>query len=108
MVFYLVAGFLGVSFLLVPADDATSRVVLYILCQAVMSGDFYLVDTYTPDMFSTDTRNFAFSLLDAISKVRTPGGWGRLSTEVAFLLLTQQPRARIPAPPSFFSLLLSW
>ena len=104
MFFYLVAGFLGVSFLLVPADDATSRVVLYILCQAVMSGDFYLVDTYTPDMFSTDTRNFAFSLLDAISKVRTPGG---PSTEVAFLLLFQQPRARIPAPPRFFSLLLS-
>lgn len=34
-----------------------------------MSGDFYMVDTYTPDLFSTDTRNFAFSLLDAVSKV---------------------------------------
>ena len=69
MIFYLIAGFLGISFLLIPAEAATARVVLYVLCQAVMSGDFYLVDTYTPDMFSTDTRNFAFSLLDAISKV---------------------------------------
>jgi len=34
-----------------------------------MSGNFYMVDTYTPNLFSTDTRNFAFSLLDAVSKV---------------------------------------
>ena len=70
MIFYIVGGLLGISFLLLPYDATTTRVILYVLCQAIMSGDFYLVDTYTPDMFSTDTRNFAFSLLDAISKVR--------------------------------------
>jgi hypothetical protein len=65
-------GLIGISFLLLPADATTARVILYILCQAIMSGDFYLVDTYTPDLFSTDTRNFAFSFLDAVSKVRRP------------------------------------
>ncbi len=70
MIFYIVGGLIGISFLLLPADATTARVILYILCQAIMSGDFYLVDTYTPDMFSTDTRNFAFSFLDAVSKVK--------------------------------------
>ena len=35
-----------------------------------MVSDFFLIDTYTPDVFSTDVRNFTFCLLDSISKVR--------------------------------------
>merc|ERR1711860_410343 len=33
--------------------------------------DFYLVDTYTLEVFSTDKRNFVFGLLDTISKIGT-------------------------------------
>jgi hypothetical protein len=34
-----------------------------------MCGNFYLIIAHTPDLFSTDTRNFAYALLDSISKV---------------------------------------
>jgi hypothetical protein len=36
MIFYFVAGLLGISFLLLPADATTARVVLYILCQVII------------------------------------------------------------------------
>ena len=32
--------------------------------------DFFLIDTYTPDIFSTDVRNLTFCFLDSISKVK--------------------------------------
>ena len=32
-------------------------------------GNFFMLDTYTPDVFSTDVRNVTFSLLDGFSKV---------------------------------------
>lgn len=34
-----------------------------------MVAAFYLLDTYTPDVFSTDVRNATFCFLDSISKV---------------------------------------
>ncbi len=36
MIFYFVGGLLGISFLLLPADATTARVVLYILCQVII------------------------------------------------------------------------
>ena len=33
-------------------------------------GNFFMLDTYTPDVFSTDVRNVTFCLLDGFSKVK--------------------------------------
>ena len=41
------------------------------LAQGLIVGDFFLVDTYAPDVFSTDVRNFTFNFLDGVSKVGT-------------------------------------
>ena len=71
ILFFNVAGFLGIGGYFIPTDAVTASVVVYILCQAFMIGNFYLVIAYTPDLFSTDTRNFAFAFLDAVSKVVT-------------------------------------
>ena len=40
------------------------------LAQGLMIGNFFMLDTYTPDVFSTDVRNVTFSLLDGFSKVQ--------------------------------------
>lgn len=69
ILFYSLAGILGIGFYFIPSEAVTASVVVYLVCQAFMIGNFYLVIAYTPDLFSTDTRNFAFSFLDAISKV---------------------------------------
>ena len=41
------------------------------LAQGIIVGDFFLIDTYAPDIFSTDVRNFTFSFLDSVSKIGT-------------------------------------
>ena len=46
-----------------------SRIVLYVLSQATIVAGFFLIDTYAHEVFSTDTRNFAFLMLDSMSKV---------------------------------------
>ena len=66
---YILGGLLGIAFLLVPASQILVRTVLFILCQGVIVADFFLVDTYTPEVLSTDIRNFGFALLDCSSKV---------------------------------------
>jgi hypothetical protein len=68
--FFFVGGALGVSFLVVPTDQVMVRTVLYILAQGIILADFFLLDTYGPEIFSTDVRNFAFSILDCTSKVQ--------------------------------------
>ena len=41
------------------------------LAQGLIVGNFFLVDTYAPDVFSTDVRNFTFCFLDSVSKIGT-------------------------------------
>ena len=66
---YIVGGLLGIAFLLVPRDQILVRTILFVLCQGVIVADFFLVDTYTPEVLSTDVRNSGFSTLDCCSKV---------------------------------------
>jgi hypothetical protein len=41
--FYNVAGILGIGSYFIPPSMTTAKVVVYILCQALMVGNFYLV-----------------------------------------------------------------
>ena len=45
-------------------------------------GNFYMLDTYTPDVFSTDVRNVTFCLLDGFSKVKKK--FDQLNTYIYF------------------------
>ena len=64
---YIFSGILGLAFLANLSTAAS--VVLFVLLQGWVVSCFFLLDAYTPDLFSTDTRNFAFALLDSVSKV---------------------------------------
>ena len=46
-------------------------------------GNFYMLDTYTPDVFSTDVRNVTFCLLDGFSKVKI-AQWAKIRKIVQF------------------------
>ena len=67
---YLLAGLTGMAFLLVPVGVVMPAVILFVLAQALIVADFFVIDTYVPEVFSTDFRNFVFGLLDSISKVK--------------------------------------
>lgn len=72
MAAYVVSGVLAILFLVVPEENAVGRGVIFIICQSMMLAAFYMIDTYTQDVFSTDVRNSTFNLLDSIGKVREP------------------------------------
>lgn len=69
LIMYGMAGICGVLFWFFPVSWTDARVVLFIVAQGLIVTDFYLVDTYIPEVFSTDTRSFAFAFLDSVSKV---------------------------------------
>lgn len=71
LICYILAGLAGLSFLLIQESKQAVKVVIFVLTQGLIVGNFYLVDTYSPDVFSTDIRNFTFSFLDSISKIGT-------------------------------------
>lgn len=61
-------------------------------------GVFFLVDTYTPDVFSTDVRNFTFCFLDSISKIGT--------TIAPFIIYLGNLTGITGASPAIFGLVL--
>jgi len=67
---YCISGLLGISFLFLPLEPVVWRVLVFMAAQAFVVSSFFLLDTYTPEVFSTDTRNFSFSFLDSVSKVK--------------------------------------
>ena len=66
---YWIGGTLAVIFYAIPPDQTTVQVVVFVLCQAFMLGLFYVIGTYTQDVFSTDIRATTFNILEGISKV---------------------------------------
>ncbi len=81
LLIYPVDGLLAMSFYFLPAEAITSRVVVFILAQALIIASFFLIDAFTPELFSTDARNSTFSFLDSLSKVSVLLQWYR--TKVA-------------------------
>ena len=47
----------------------TLSVLAFFLLQGIIVASFATVVTYTPEVFSTDSRQFSFALLDSVSKV---------------------------------------
>jgi len=68
---YSLGGSFGILYYLLPEIEVTARIVVFCLCQATILACFYMIDTYTQDVFSTDVRNFTFNVLDSISKLGT-------------------------------------
>ena len=68
---YWIAGILAVLFYVIPSDETVIQVVVFVLCQAFMLGLFYVIGTYTQDVFSTDIRATTFNFLEGISKVHS-------------------------------------
>ena len=68
---YTLGGSFGILYYLLPETEVTARMVVFCLCQATILACFYMIDTYTQDVFSTDVRNLTFNVLDSISKVRS-------------------------------------
>ena len=66
---FFVAGVLGLTFLVDLGYATAASVIIFVTLYAVIVTNFFLLDTYTPEVFSTDSRNFSFALLDSISKV---------------------------------------
>jgi len=63
---FIVSGIVALSFGVVPEQG---RPVVMVLAQALFVGNFYMADTYSPELMPTPARNLGFNLMDAISKV---------------------------------------
>lgn len=70
-VFYALAGMIAISFFIVPTDSkhTAARPVLLVITQALFVGNYFLVDTYAPELYPTNIRNFAFNVMDSVSKM---------------------------------------
>ena len=66
---YLVSGSLALIFYFIPSGQVALQVTVFVLCQGFMVGVFYMIGTYTQDVFSTDIRGTTFNFLDCMSKV---------------------------------------
>ena len=66
---YLVSGGLALLFYVIPSDQVAVQVSVFVICQGFMVGVFYMIGTYTQDVFSTDIRGTTFNFLDCMSKV---------------------------------------
>ena len=66
---YMMSGLITISYFLVPIKHGIIRIIIFVLSQAMIVADFYMVDTYTQDIFSTDIRQSTFNILDSLSKV---------------------------------------
>lgn len=63
---YIMTGVVAVSFYLCPT---IIRPVVFILAQTLYAGDYYVLDTYVPEILPTHTRNFGFNMLEFVSKI---------------------------------------
>eukprot|EP00091_Calanus_sinicus_P016329 TRINITY_DN35643_c0_g1_i1.p1 TRINITY_DN35643_c0_g1~~TRINITY_DN35643_c0_g1_i1.p1 ORF type:complete len:166 (-),score=4.56 TRINITY_DN35643_c0_g1_i1:45-542(-) len=63
---YVLTGLVAVSFYFVPTEV---RPVVFVFAQTLFAGDYYVVDTYVPELLPTPTRNFGFNFLEFISKI---------------------------------------
>ena len=68
---YLVSGSLALLLYFIPSGQVAIQVTVFVLCQGFLVGVFYMIGTYTQDVFSTDIRGTTFNLLDCMSKVIT-------------------------------------
>jgi len=68
---YLVSGTLALIFYFIPSGQVALQVTVFVLCQGFMVGVFYMIGTYTQDVFSTDIRGTTFNFLDCMSKLGT-------------------------------------
>ena len=66
---YFISGVLALLFFVIPSDQTAAQIMIFVLCQGFMVGVFYMIGTYTQDVFSTDIRGTAFNFLDCVSKV---------------------------------------
>ena len=66
---YFISGVLALLFFVIPSDQTAAQIIIFVLCQGFMVGVFYMIGTYTQDVFSTDIRGTTFNFLDSVSKV---------------------------------------
>ena len=66
---YFISGVLALLFFVIPSDQTAAQIMIFVLCQGFMVGVFYMIGTYTQDVFSTDIRGTTFNFLDCVSKV---------------------------------------
>lgn len=96
-IFFLLGGILGILFLAFPVRFLLIRVGLLVLTQGLIVADFCLLDTFTPEAFSTDTRNFVLALLDGVSKA---------GTLIAPFIVDLGGYWYVSAPPAIFGILM--
>ena len=66
---YFISGLLALLFFVIPPEQTAAQIMIFVLCQGFMVGVFYMIGTYTQDVFSTDIRGTTFNFLDCVSKV---------------------------------------
>nr|XP_040563904.1 solute carrier family 22 member 1-like [Lepeophtheirus salmonis] len=64
---YGLTGVIGVTFIFLQYD--VFRIIVYGILQSLVIACFYFIDIYTPEVFPTNVRSQAFSILDCWSKV---------------------------------------
>ncbi|TRY73794.1 hypothetical protein TCAL_07768 [Tigriopus californicus] len=68
---FLLCGLSGgfcIAFLFLDESLSLTRGIWLIVCQALITSNFFLLNTYTAEVFSTDVRNSVFSLIESFGK----------------------------------------
>merc|ERR1711936_677427 len=63
---YPVNGTVAISFYFTPS---VTRPVVFVFAQTLFAGNYYMLDTYIPELLPTPTRNFGFNFLEFVSKL---------------------------------------
>merc|ERR1712123_2458 len=63
---YSLTGIVAISFYLMPTGI---RPIVFVFAQTLFAGDYYIVDTYVPELLPTPTINFGFNFLEFVSKI---------------------------------------
>jgi len=64
-ILYLLSGTVAISFFFIPS---WARPVVFVVAQSLFAGNYFMVDTFIPELLPTPTRNFGFSFLEFVSK----------------------------------------
>jgi len=63
---YVLNGIIAISFFFTPS---WARPIVFVVAQSLFAGNYYMVDTYIPELLPTPTRNFGFNFLEFVSKI---------------------------------------
>eukprot|EP00092_Neocalanus_flemingeri_P035998 GFUD01039196.1.p1 GENE.GFUD01039196.1~~GFUD01039196.1.p1 ORF type:complete len:521 (-),score=88.36 GFUD01039196.1:44-1606(-) len=63
---YVLNGIVAMSFYFTPSG---ARPIVFVIAQSLFSGNYYIIDTFIPELLPTPTRNFGFNFLEFVSKI---------------------------------------